>query len=144
MNKRYVVLSLTIVASGKFSMVPRDEIWGQEEVATSEDGCDWLIAKGIKAYVSDTYNDSPLAKYGEGGHLEPSRLGSPTHHKFLKANVILVEYVTNLGALTKSRVELVCLPLKLFGVGQAPARVVAIENDGLGRGISRRRRTALG
>jgi kynurenine formamidase len=250
MGKRYVDLSLTIVSSGKFSMVPRNEIWGQEEVATSigsiskpdewpmhkfemstesfthvhvpanlyqdgwtnekvptemffgeavvfnmshkcelepvtaadleatglevrpgdmaivrtdwsdkhwgtakfwvempylaEDGCDWLLAKGIKAYVSDTYNDSPLAKYGEGGRLEPSRLGSPTHYKFLKANVILVEYVTNLSALKKSRVELVCLPLKLSGVGQAPARVVAIENDGPGRGVSRRRRTTLG
>jgi kynurenine formamidase len=236
MARRYVDLSLTITPSGKFSMVPRNEIWGQEEVATSiasisrpdewpmhkfemstesfthvhvpanlykegwtnekvptemffgeavvfdmshkrelepvtaadleaagldvrsgdmavvrtdwsdkhwgtakfwaempylaEDGCEWLIAKGVKAYVSDTYNDLPLAKYcGECGRMEPSGLGSPAHYKFLKANVILVEYVTNLGALKKSRVDLVCLPLKLSGVGQAPARVVAIESD---------------
>ncbi len=95
----------------------------------AEDGCDWLLAKGIKAYISDTYNDSPLAKYAEGGRMVPSQLGSPCHYKFLKANVILVEYVTNLRALKKSRVDLVCLPLKLSGVGQSPARVVAIEND---------------
>jgi kynurenine formamidase len=95
----------------------------------AEDGCDWLMERGIKAYVSDTYNDSPLAKYDEGGGMRPSGLGSPTHYKFLKANVILVEYVTNLSALKKSRVDLVCLPLKLSGVGQAPARVVAIESD---------------
>ena len=236
MGKRYVDLSLTIVPSGQFSMVPCNEIWGQEEVATSiesiskpdewpmhkfelstesfthvhvpanlyedgwtnervptemffgeavvfdmshkqdlepvtatdleatghevrpgdmaivrtdwsdkhwgtakfwtempylaEDGCDWLIERGIKAYVSDTYNDLPLANHWDScGRLEPTKFGSPAHYKFLKENVILVAYVTNLGALRRSRVNLVCLPLKLAGVGQSPARVVAIEDD---------------
>lgn len=236
MGKRYIDLSLPIETAGQFSMVPRNEIWGQEEVDTSivsisrpgewpmhkfemstesythvhvpanlykdgwtnekvptdmffgeavvfdmshkqelepvtaadletagievkpgdmaivrtdwsdkhwgsakfwaempylaEDGCDWLLERGIKAYVSDTYNDLPLAKHCDAcGRLEPTNLGSPTHYKFLKSDVILVEYVTNLGALQRSRVELVCLPLKLSGVGQSPARVVAIEDE---------------
>lgn len=110
-----------------------DKMWGKREFwinmpYLAEDGCAWLVERKITNYISDTYNDLP---FGEPcphcGKLMPLINSGPNHEVFLKNNVLLAEYVTNLGAITQPRVEIACLPIKLSGVGQAPCRVVAIE-----------------
>jgi kynurenine formamidase len=110
-----------------------DRKWGTREFWVdmpylAGDGCDWLIAKGVKGLVMDTYNDLPFSeKCRSCGKLHPKYQGSPNHYKFLKHNILLVEYATNLGGLRKKRVKLIYLPLKLKAVGQAPCRIIAIE-----------------
>lgn len=113
-----------------------DKHWGTETfwadmICMSRDACDWLIEKKIVAIASDFYLDTrPLERDPSTGVLRkrerPARMN---HHEFLERGIILIEWLTNLGAIQKPRVELVCLPLKIKGSDGAPARVVAIETD---------------
>ena len=49
------------------------------------------------------------------------------HVPFMKNNVIMVEYLTNLREIKKETFTLVALPLKIRGSDGSPARVIAIE-----------------
>ncbi|GJM30292.1 MAG: cyclase [Cyclobacteriaceae bacterium] len=49
------------------------------------------------------------------------------HQILLKGRVIIIEGLTNLGAITGNQVILVALPLKITGGDGAPARVIAFE-----------------
>jgi kynurenine formamidase len=53
---------------------------------------------------------------------------SPNHKIFLGQGVILVEYLCNLKAIKKSKVQLIVLPLKITGSDGSPVRCVAIES----------------
>jgi arylformamidase len=112
-----------------------DRAWATEEfwrdmIVLSEDACDWLIGKGIKALVQDFDPDVQLMYTCEAcGALRPREVYVPNHHKFLERGIILIEWCTNLGAIEKPRVTLVCLPLKLKDSDGAPARVIAIEEE---------------
>ena len=53
-----------------------------------------------------------------------------TVHKILfKGGVIVIEGLTNLQLLTKPKVTLIALPLKIADGDGAPVRAVAIEED---------------
>lgn len=113
-----------------------DKAWGTKEfwrdmIWLSEDGCDWLIGKGIKALAQDFYTDiKPIRACEQCGSLLTSQPEKhPNHVKFLKENsIILIEWLTNLGKIKKPRVQLICLPMKIKGSDGAQARVIAIED----------------
>ena len=87
----------------------------------SEDAAQWLVDKGVRLIAMDTPSpDNPA-------HSRGTPKDSPNHKVLLGAGVVLVEYVANLKALTKSEVELIVMPLKLKGCDGSPARCVAIE-----------------
>jgi kynurenine formamidase len=129
--------SKAVVKKGDIAIINTgwtDRKWGTREFWVdmpylAEDGCDWLLSKEIKGLVMDTYNDLPFAEKCSGcGKLHPNYKGSSNHYKFLKRNILLVEYATNIGSIRRKRVNIVYLPLKLESVGQAPCRIVAIED----------------
>jgi len=87
----------------------------------SEDAARWLVEKGVRLLAMDTPSpDNPA-------HSRGTPKDSPNHKVLLGAGVVLVEYLTNLKAVTASEVELVVMPLKLKGCDGSPARCVAIE-----------------
>ena len=49
------------------------------------------------------------------------------HRILLKADVIIIEGLCNLAALTRPKVQLIALPLKIAGADGAPVRALAIE-----------------
>ena len=49
------------------------------------------------------------------------------HHILLKGKVIIIEGLTNLDAITKNKIFLIAMPLKIKGGDGAPARVIALE-----------------
>lgn len=51
------------------------------------------------------------------------------HEILLGGNIIIVESLTNLDALTNEKVQLIALPLKIKDGDGAPARVIAIEEN---------------
>jgi arylformamidase len=59
-------------------------------------------------------------------HSRGTAKDSPNHKVLLGAGVVLVEYLTNLKALTQTEVELIVMPLKLKGCDGSPARCAAI------------------
>ena len=50
------------------------------------------------------------------------------HRILLEGGVVIVEGLANLSALTKPKVTLIALPLKIAAGDGAPARAVAIED----------------
>ena len=80
-----------------------------------------LIERGVRLVGLDTPSpDNPA-------HCRGALPDSPVHKLLLSKNIILVEYLCNLGDLRKTDVELCVLPLKIKGGDGAPARCVAIE-----------------
>ena len=87
----------------------------------SENAAQWLVEQGVRLLAMDTPSpDNPA-------HSRGTPKDSPNHKILLGAEVVLVEYLTNLKAITASQVELIVLPLKLKGCDGSPARCVAIE-----------------
>jgi kynurenine formamidase len=80
-----------------------------------------LVEKGVRLIAMDTPSpDNPA-------HSRGTPKDSPNHKLLLGAEVVLVEYLTNLNSITAKEVELIVLPLKLRGSDGSPARCVAIE-----------------
>jgi len=87
----------------------------------SQDAARWLVDGGCRLIAMDTPSpDNPAHSRGSGND-------SPNHKVLLGAEVVLVEYLTNLRALSKAVVELFVLPLKVKGGDGAPTRCIAIE-----------------
>jgi arylformamidase len=87
----------------------------------SEDAAQWLAERGVRLIAMDTPSpDNPA-------HSRGTPKDSPNHKVLLGAGVILVEYLTNLNAITALEVELIVMPLKLKGCDGSPVRCVAIE-----------------
>jgi kynurenine formamidase len=87
----------------------------------SENAAQWLVEQGVRLIAMDTPSpDNPA-------HCRGTPKDSPNHKILLGAEVVLVEYLTNLKAISASQVELIVLPLKLKGCDGSPARCVAIE-----------------
>ncbi|MBN2313888.1 MAG: cyclase family protein [Sedimentisphaerales bacterium] len=113
-----------------------------------EPGDSILICTGWSEYCDqDRYrNELPrisadLARWCVGKQVrmlgvEPPSVADVNHieelttvHKILfEGNVIIVEGLANLQSLTKSKVTLIALPLKIDGGDGAPARAIAIED----------------
>lgn len=53
---------------------------------------------------------------------------SCTTRKLLERGILTMPYLTNLGAITKPRVTLIALPLKMRGVEASPVRAVVVED----------------
>ena len=77
-------------------------------VAITEDGAEWLVARGVQLIGVDYLSVAP---YGES---------VPTHTVLLKAGVVLVEGL-NLSSVMRGFYDLYCLPLKIAGCDGAPA-----------------------
>ncbi len=98
--------------------------WGKIEYYTkqpfiSEDAARWLVTRGVRLLAMDTPQaDSPLNGRG-------SAKDSPVHKILLGADVIKLEYLTNLRAITCRHFELIALPLNIRDGDGAPVRCVA-------------------
>ena len=77
---------------------------------------EWMVAQGVKLMGVDT------------GGIETHDLPLNAYHTLLFRNgICLIENLTNLNALTKSRVMVCALPLAVEGLEAIPLRVVAVE-----------------
>ena len=87
----------------------------------SDEACRWLVDQGCRVLAMDTPQpDNPL-------NGRASDNDAPAHKILLGAEVILVEYMVNLGSLVPySEVQLVVAPLKILEGDGAPARCFAI------------------
>lgn len=83
-------------------------------VAITEDGAEWLVARGVQLVGVDYLSVAPYE--------DPV----PTHRVLLQAGVIVVEGL-NLSQVPRGFYDLYCLPLKLVGTEGAPARAVLVS-----------------
>jgi kynurenine formamidase len=89
--------------------------------------CEWLLAREIKAIGFDFPQDYPIRDLLRNQTAPLAEFVS--HDCLLRAGIVLIEYLCNTQALTRSRVELYALPLKIPDADGAPARVVVIERE---------------
>jgi len=86
-----------------------------EFVAITEDGAEWLVARGVQLVGMDYLSVAP---YGDS---------VPTHLVLLKAGIVVVEGL-NLSQAMRGFYDLYCLPLKIAGCDGAPARAILIQS----------------
>jgi len=86
-------------------------------VSLSEDGAEWLVARGIRLVGIDSLSIAPFEN------------GLATHSVLLSNDVVIVEGL-DLSEIRTGAYELVCLPLKIVRADGAPARVVLIDRTG--------------
>ena len=80
------------------------------------DALEWMVAQGVKMMGVDMSG------------IETHEVPHNSHHTILFSHGIpLIESMTNLGALTKSRVMVFALPLAVEGLEAIPLRVIALE-----------------
>jgi arylformamidase len=97
--------------------------WEQSPYMTRE-AAEWFLPKGVKAVGYDFPQDFVIR---EMSVRVPDVDEYVVHQVFLRNNILNVEYLTNLHSLTRSRVDVFILPLKLDTAEGAPARVVAVD-----------------
>ncbi len=82
----------------------------------SGDALEWVVAQGIKLMGVDT------------GGIETQDVPNNFHHTLLfRHGICLIENLTNLSALTRSRLLVCALPLAVQGLEAIPLRVIALE-----------------
>ncbi len=100
------------------------EFWTEAPYLSAE-ACRWLLDRDIKALGVDFPQDYPIRGLLDGKRAPIAEFVS--HDILLRNGVILIEYLTNLGALSGPRTTLIALPLKIPNADGAPARVIAYE-----------------
>jgi kynurenine formamidase len=86
--------------------------------ALTVDAARWIVEHDVKLLGVDTPTPDTAVKRREKG------FDYPVHRLLLSHGVLILEHLTNLGALNGRRVELICAALNIVGGDGAPARVV--------------------
>ncbi len=94
------------------------DAWKKTTPWIEPDGLQWIIKKGIKLLGVDFFHGAKNPKVGREGALS---------EVLLKNSVVVLSYIQNLNRISKDRVTLVCLPLKMIGAEASPLRAVVIE-----------------
>jgi len=85
----------------------------------STEGLAWLVEQGIKMMGVDS----------GGVELTHDTTHANVNHLLLfRAGIPLIENLTNLAALSQSRVQVYALPVPVSGLDAFPLRVIAVEN----------------
>ena len=90
----------------------RSKFRGKDRPILGRSAAEWLLDKNVKCVGT---NDESII------------FGRTAHEILLKKEVPLIECLVNLDLLSKDRVFVVALLLKVIGIGGSPARVIAIE-----------------
>ena len=107
-----------VVLQTGWSAFVNDEKYRTELPGIHEDLANWLVEKGINMLAVEPPSIADVMDMGEVTKI---------HEILLGGDIIIVEGLTNLEALSKEKVKLVALPLKIKDGDGAPARVIAIE-----------------
>ncbi len=111
----------------KCSMDSR-EFWVRAPYTTRE-ACEWLVARKVKSVGTDYPPDEVLRYEVLDPTRKPTGFDYPTHDVFFKAGIFVMEYLVNLHLISRPRVRVIALPLKIVGGDGSPARVIAIEDE---------------
>jgi arylformamidase len=95
---------------------------------TSASGCEWLVARGVKAVGYDYPPDHCIRDTIGTPRRKPDRGEYTTHAIFFPAGITVIEYLTNLERIGASRCRFMALPLALEGADGSPVRAVALTD----------------
>ena len=85
----------------------------QEIPFYGRDAIEWIVSKGINLFISDVYEN----------HSDPRGI----FVEFFKAGIACVCIPANLEKLSKSKIKVCAIPIRIPGAVQVPCRLLAIE-----------------
>jgi len=99
------------------------DLWGKGEYLTdypvlSREAAAWLAGFPLKGIGADTISAD-----------EAESAAFPIHTILLERGIVIIENLTNLGALPDSEFDFCCFPLKIEKADGSPVRAVAIVYD---------------
>lgn len=105
--------------------VDREEFWSRGPY-TGPTGCDWLIARRVKAVGYDYPPDYTVRTgiFEKGRHVPKE--DCTTHHAFFPVGITVIEYLTNLDRIGVPRCRFIALPLAIEGADGSPVRAIAL------------------
>ena len=92
--------------------------WQKRSPYLTNDAIDWCLERRVVIVGFDMYH---------GADAPDSPVVFNTSLRLQKAGVVTMPYLKNLGAISKKRVTLIALPLKMIGVEASPIRAVVLE-----------------
>jgi arylformamidase len=119
---------VALLRTGWSDRVPIDavEFWTEAPYLERE-AASWLRERGVKAVGFDFPQDYCIRDLVTGAR-QPARDEYVTHIELLCHDIVLFEYLCNLSAISRPRVQFFGLPLKLAAADGAPARVIVLED----------------
>jgi arylformamidase len=93
---------------------------------TATSGCQWLVARGVKAVGYDYPPDHCIRDTIAEPRRRPRREEYTTHAIFFPAGITVIEYLANLDRIGAPRCRFMALPLALEGADGSPVRAIAI------------------
>jgi arylformamidase len=93
--------------------------WQKRSPYLTNDAIDWCLERRVVIVGFDMYH---------GADAPDSKVVFNTSLRFQTAGVVTMPYLKNLGAITKKRVTLIALPLKMINVEASPIRAVVVED----------------
>jgi len=105
--------------------VESPEFW-KEGPFTGLSGCEWLVARGVKAVGYDYPPDHCIRDTIAEPRRKPGRNEYTTHAIFFPAGITVIEYLTNLDRIPVPRCRFIALPLAIEGADGSPVRAIAI------------------
>ena len=94
--------------------------WAKRAPYLTRDAVAWVIERGVVLVGFDFYH---------GADEPDSNVVFYTSRTFGENGVVTMPYLNNLDRITRTRVTLLALPLKMLGVEASPVRAVVIEDE---------------
>jgi arylformamidase len=105
-----------------------EKMWGKpgfwEQMPYLEPGVGELMAKkNVSAVAMDVFPEKAIWR---GIKLDPGEVWVANHLALLEKGIPMIQFVTNLSQIGKSRFVLIAAPLRIKGGDASPARVIAL------------------
>ncbi len=105
-----------------------EKMWGKpgfwEQMPYLEPGVGELMAKkNVSAVAMDVFPEKAIWR---GVKLDPGEVWVANHLALLEKGIPMIQFVTNLSQIGKSRFVLIAAPLRIKGGDASPARVIAL------------------
>ena len=123
--------TIVLIRTGRDRYMGTKDYW-LKGTGMSPEATEWLIDQGVKVMGIDQWGwDTPLKdQIAKSKKDNDSEVFWAAHRVGLKKEYCHIEQLVNLGSLPPSGFMVSVLPLKIVGASAAPARVVAILEEG--------------
>ena len=107
-----------VILKTGWSAYVNENKYREELPGIHESLANWFVGKGVNMLAVETPSIADVMDMEEVTKI---------HEILLGGDIIIVEGLTNLDSVSKRKVKLIALPLKIKGGDGAPARVIVIE-----------------
>lgn len=94
----------------------------------TDEAAQWLVAQGVRSVGSNTPGLENFKRGVAQKWTDPANqaVAWPVHKRLLRANIPIIEGLTNLDQLVGKKFQFIALPLKVAGADGSPVRAIAV------------------